>query len=207
MTMTIAAMRQPLNIEEEKKTFAKPQVWTALHQLLQRETAAILQPPHVSKNGPCDHKHEAILIYQHEIDILQFVTVNENVNYKSIWAFKTFGSIVIFLMPTQVRAGAGGVREGGDRLGDGWLRDGPPVLHHHVREASRHPRHPRGGVPLPQGPHPLSLSWAIWDSLASQATDKTFEEKLKANLGKCSTFSKPITKTDKVCYSWLLGDF
>ena len=31
-----------------------------------------------------------------------------------------------------------------------------------------------------------------------QATDKTFEEKLKANLGKCSTFSKPITKTDKV---------
>ena len=96
MTMTIAAMRQPLNIEEEKKTFAKPQVWTALHQLLQREAAAILQPPHVSKNGPCDHKHEAILIYQHEIDILQFVTVNENVNYKSIWAFKTFGSIVIF---------------------------------------------------------------------------------------------------------------
>ena len=35
-------------------------------------------------------------------------------------------------------------------------------------------------------------------SLTLQATDKTFEDKLKANLGKCSTFSKPITKTDKV---------
>jgi len=35
------------------------------------------------------------------------------------------------------------------------------------------------------------------ESLFPKATDKTFEEKLKANLGKCSTFSKPITKTDK----------
>ena len=38
----------------------------------------------------------------------------------------------------------------------------------------------------------------ILTSLTLQATDKTFEDKLKANLGKCSTFSKPITKTDKV---------
>merc|ERR1719410_2535838 len=35
------------------------------------------------------------------------------------------------------------------------------------------------------------------ESLFPKATDKTFEDKLKANLGKCSTFSKPITKTDK----------
>ena len=54
-------------------------------------------------------------------------------------------------MPPQVRAGAGGVREGGDRLGDGGLRDGPPVLHHHVREAPWHSGNPRGGVPLSQG--------------------------------------------------------
>ena len=36
------------------------------------------------------------------------------------------------------------------------------------------------------------------ESLFPKATDKTFEEKLKANLlGKCPTFSKPILKTDK----------
>merc|ERR1719192_3237606 len=35
------------------------------------------------------------------------------------------------------------------------------------------------------------------ESLFPKATDKTFEDKLKANLGKCSTFSKPILKTDK----------
>ena len=41
----------------------------------------------------------------------------------------------------------------------------------------------------------MYLSYPIW---TFQATDKTFEEKLKANLGKCSSFSRPITKTDKV---------
>ena len=56
-----------------------------------------------------------------------------------------------FSATAQVCAGAGGVLEGGDRLGDGRLRDGPPVLHHHVREAPRHPGHPRGGVALSQG--------------------------------------------------------
>jgi len=35
------------------------------------------------------------------------------------------------------------------------------------------------------------------ESLFPKATDKTFEEKLKANLGKCASFSKAITKTDK----------
>merc|ERR1712089_85242 len=35
------------------------------------------------------------------------------------------------------------------------------------------------------------------ESLFPKATDKTFEEKLKANLGKCSTFTKPILKSDK----------
>ena len=59
-----------------------------------------------------------------------------------------FGGLTNF---SQVCAGAGGICEGGDRLGDGGLWDGPPVLHHHVREAPRHPRNPRGGVSLSQG--------------------------------------------------------
>ena len=56
-----------------------------------------------------------------------------------------------FSATAQVCTGAGGVLEGGDRLGDGRLRDGPPVLHHHVREAPRHSGDPRGGVALSQG--------------------------------------------------------
>ncbi len=37
------------------------------------------------------------------------------------------------------------------------------------------------------------------ESLFPKATDKSFEDKLKANhLGKSQNFVKPITKTDKV---------
>merc|ERR1712062_553523 len=41
--------------------------------------------------------------------------------------------------------------------------------------------------------------WAILEeeSLFPKATDKSFEEKLKAGLGKCGPFAKPQTKTDK----------
>merc|ERR1719191_1035559 len=41
--------------------------------------------------------------------------------------------------------------------------------------------------------------WAILEeeSLFPKATDKSFEEKLKAGLGKCAPFAKPQSKTDK----------
>merc|ERR1719163_1861146 len=41
--------------------------------------------------------------------------------------------------------------------------------------------------------------WAILEeeSLFPKATDKSFEEKLKAGLGKCGPFAKPQSKTDK----------
>merc|ERR1712203_953664 len=41
--------------------------------------------------------------------------------------------------------------------------------------------------------------WAILEeeSLFPKATDKSFEEKLKAALGKCGPFAKPQSKTDK----------
>merc|ERR1712061_901871 len=41
--------------------------------------------------------------------------------------------------------------------------------------------------------------WAILEeeSLFPKATDKSFEEKLKASLGKCAPFAKPQSKTDK----------
>merc|ERR1712048_1121299 len=41
--------------------------------------------------------------------------------------------------------------------------------------------------------------WAILEeeSLFPKATDKSFEEKLKASLGKCGPFAKPQSKTDK----------
>merc|ERR1719392_672205 len=45
---------------------------------------------------------------------------------------------------------------------------------------------------------PLGI-WAILEeeSLFPKATDKSFEEKLKAGLGKCGPFAKPQSKTDK----------
>merc|ERR1712241_693802 len=45
---------------------------------------------------------------------------------------------------------------------------------------------------------PMGL-WAILEeeSLFPKATDKSFEEKLKAGLGKCGPFAKPQSKTDK----------
>ena len=45
--------------------------------------------------------------------------------------------------------------------------------------------------------------WAILEeeSLFPKATDKSFEEKLKASLGKLPIFLKPQSKTDKVVFN------
>ena len=45
--------------------------------------------------------------------------------------------------------------------------------------------------------------WAILEeeSLFPKATDKSFEEKLKASLGKLPIFLKPQSKTDKVGFT------
>ena len=55
------------------------------------------------------------------------------------------------LQPPHVRAGAGGVQEGGHRVGDDELRHGSAGVHRPDREAHGHLLHPGGGVHCAEG--------------------------------------------------------